>query len=104
MRFHKSRLYISALLPLSIGLLGGFLVAIMGIGGGFILVPAMIYLLGMPASSVAGTSLYQIIFTTAIATFLHAYSTQTVDALLALLLLAGGVFGAQFGSQGGRNP
>ena len=99
MRFHKSRLYISALLPLSIGLLGGFLVAIMGIGGGFILVPAMIYLLGMPASSVAGTSLYQIIFTTAIATFLHAYSTQTVDALLALLLLAGGVFGAQFGTK-----
>ena len=99
MRFHKSRLYISALLPLSIGLLGGLLVAIMGIGGGFILVPAMIYLLGMPASAVAGTSLYQIIFTTAIATFLHATSTQTVDALLALLLLAGGVFGAQFGTK-----
>ena len=99
MRFHKSRLYISALLPLSIGLLGGLLVAIMGIGGGFILVPAMIYLLGMPASAVAGTSLYQIIFTTAIATFLHAYTTQTVDALRALLLLAGGVFGAQFGTK-----
>ncbi|NNG05370.1 MAG: sulfite exporter TauE/SafE family protein [Inquilinus sp.] len=99
LRFHKSRLYISALLPLSIGLLAGLLVAIMGIGGGFLLVPAMIYLLGMPASMVAGTSLFQIIFTTAIATFLQAYSNQTVDALLALLLLTGGVIGAQFGTR-----
>ncbi|MGP1394084.1 MAG: sulfite exporter TauE/SafE family protein [Inquilinaceae bacterium] len=97
MRFPKSRLYISALLPLIIGVVGGLLVAIMGIGGGFILVPAMIYLLGMPASMVAGTSLFQIIFTTAIATFLHAYNNQTVDVMLALLLLAGGVIGAQFG-------
>ena len=99
MRFHKSRLYISALLPLSIGLIGGLLVAIMGIGGGFVLVPAMIYILGMPASMVAGTSLFQIIFTTAIATFLQAYSNHTVDALLALLLLTGGVIGAQFGTR-----
>jgi hypothetical protein len=98
-RFDKSRLYISLLLPLGIGLLGGLLVAIMGIGGGFILVPAMIYLLGMPVSTVAGTSLFQIIFTTAIATFLHAYQNQTVDVLLALLLLAGGVIGAQFGTR-----
>ena len=99
MRFHKSRLYISALLPLGIGLIGGLLVAIMGIGGGFFLVPAMIYLLNMPASTVAGTSLFQIIFTTAIATFLQAYENQTVDIMLALLLLAGGVIGAQFGSK-----
>ena len=98
-RFHKSKLYISPLLPIGIGILGGLLVAIMGIGGGFILVPAMIYLLNMPASTVAGTSLFQIIFTTAIATFLQAYQNQTVDVLLALLLLAGGVVGAQFGSK-----
>ncbi|MCB9946912.1 MAG: sulfite exporter TauE/SafE family protein [Rhodospirillaceae bacterium] len=98
-RFHKSRLYISALLPLGIGFAGGLLVAIMGIGGGFLLVPAMIYVLGMPSSTVAGTSLFQIIFTTAIATFLQAYQNHTVDVMLALLLLAGGVIGAQFGSR-----
>ena len=98
MRFHRSRLYMSALVPFGIGLLGGVLVAIMGIGGGFFLVPAMIYLLGMPASLVAGTSLFQIIFSTGIATFLHAYQNQTVDVLLALLLLAGGVIGAQAGT------
>lgn len=97
-RFPKSRLYISALAPLAIGALGGFLTAIMGIGGGFILVPAMIYLLGMPSSLVAGTSLFQIIFTTALVCFLQALQNQTVDVLLALLLLAGGVIGAQFGS------
>ncbi len=103
MRFHKSRLYISALLPFGVGLVGGLLVAIMGIGGGFFLVPAMIYLLGMPSSAVAGTSLYQIIFSTAIATFLHASQNQTVDILLAILLLAGAVVGAQFGTRvGGR--
>jgi uncharacterized membrane protein YfcA len=99
MRFHKSRLYISALLPAGIGLVGGLLVAIMGIGGGFFLVPAMIYVLGMPASLVAGTSLFQIIFATAIATFLHAVTNHTVDVLLALMLLAGGVVGAQFGTR-----
>lgn len=99
MRFQKSKLYISVILPLAVGALGGLLVAIMGIGGGFFLVPAMIYLLGMPVSTVAGTSLFQIIFTTGIATFLHAYQNQTVDVLLALMLLAGGVIGAQFGSR-----
>ena len=105
MRFPRSRLYVSALLPFGIGLLGGLLVAIMGIGGGFFLVPAMIYLLGMPATVVAGTSLFQIIFSTAIATFLHAYQNHTVDILLAILLLAGGVLGAQFGSRAsGRLP
>ncbi|MFP3325898.1 sulfite exporter TauE/SafE family protein, partial [Planococcus sp. SIMBA_160] len=84
MRFPGSRLYISAIPPFTIGLIGGLLVAIMGIGGGFFLVPAMIYLLGMRASAVAGTSLFQIGFSTAIATFLHAVQNQTVDVLLAL--------------------
>lgn len=98
MRFPKSRLYISAWLPIAIGAFGGVLVSIMGIGGGFLLVPAMIYLLGMPAALVAGTSLFQIIFTTAIATFLHAVTTQTVDILLAGLLILGSAVGAQFGT------
>ncbi len=98
-RFHRSRLYISAILPIAIGLLGGILVAVMGIGGGFILVPAMIYILGMPATMVAGTSLFQIIFATGIATLLHASTTHTVDALLALCLLLSGVIGAQFGTR-----
>ncbi len=99
MRFEKSRLYISVLVPGTIGALGGLLVAIMGIGGGFFLVPAMIYVLGMPVSSVAGTSLFQVIFTTAIATLLHAYQNHTVDVFLAILLLAGSVIGAQFGTR-----
>ena len=101
MRFHKSRLYISALLPLAVGFLVGILAAIMGVGGGFIMVPAMIYLLGMPTAMVAGTSLFQIIFVTANVTFLQAVNNQTVDVLLALLLLTGGVIGAQFGVRTG---
>ncbi|HYD66105.1 sulfite exporter TauE/SafE family protein [Azospirillum sp.] len=101
MRFHRSKLYISALLPAGIGAVGGMLVAIMGIGGGFLLVPAMIYLLNMPTALVAGTSLFQIIFTTAVATVLQAASNQTVDVMLALLLLVGGVIGAQFGTKAG---
>ncbi|MBK3776708.1 sulfite exporter TauE/SafE family protein [Azospirillum sp. YIM DDC1] len=101
MRFHRSKLYISALLPAGIGAIGGMLVAIMGIGGGFMLVPAMIYLLNMPTGLVAGTSLFQIIFTTAMATLLQAATNQTVDVMLALLLLIGGVVGAQFGTKAG---
>jgi uncharacterized protein len=101
MKFPRSRLYISALLPAGIGFVGGMLVAIMGIGGGFLLVPAMIYLLGMPTALVAGTSLFQIIFTTGIAAFLQAVTNHTVDILLALLLLVGGVVGAQFGTRFG---
>ncbi len=105
MRFHRSKLYISALLPAGIGVVGGVLVAIMGIGGGFLLVPAMIYLLNMPAGLVAGTSLFQIIFTTAAATLLQAATNHTVDVMLALLLLVGGVVGAQFGTKvGSRIP
>lgn len=101
MRFQRSKLYISALLPAAIGAIGGMLVAIMGIGGGFMLVPAMIYLLNMPTGLVAGTSLFQIIFTTAMATLLQAATNQTVDVMLALLLLIGGVVGAQFGTKAG---
>lgn len=100
-RFHRSKLYISALLPLSIGFLVGILAAIMGVGGGFIMVPAMIYVLGMPTSVVVGTSLFQIVFVTANVTFLQAYANQTVDIVLALLLLTGAVIGAQLGAKAG---
>ena len=99
MRFRKSKLYISAILPFLIGATVGVLAAIMGVGGGFIMVPAMIYLLGMPTSLAIGTSLFQIIFVTANVTFLQALTVQTVDILLAVLLLTGAVIGAQFGSK-----
>jgi uncharacterized protein len=103
MRFHRSRLYISALTPLGLGFLVGILAAIMGVGGGFLMVPAMIYLIGMPTAIVVGTSLFQISFVTAVTTFLHAASNQTVDIVLALWLIVGGVVGAQLGSSfGGR--
>ncbi len=103
MRFRRSKLYISALLPFGVGFFVGVLAAIMGVGGGFIMVPAMIYLLGMPTAVVVGTSLFQIIFVTANVTFLQAYANQTVDVVLALLLLTGGVIGAQIGAKvGGR--
>jgi len=99
MRFRKSRLYISALLPLAIGFFVGLLAAIMGVGGGFVMVPAMIYLLGMPTSVVIGTSLLQIIFVTANVTLLQAINNQTVDVVLAMLLMIGGVIGAQVGTR-----
>lgn len=101
MRFRRSQLYISALLPLVLGFIVGVLAAIMGVGAGFLLVPAMIYLLGMPAAAVVGTSLFQIIFVTANVTMLHAITTQTVDVTLALVLLIGSVVGAQFGARAG---
>ena len=101
MRFRRSKLYISALLPIGVGVVVGILAAIMGVGGGFIMVPAMIYLLGMPTSVVVGTSLFQIIFVTANVTILQAATNQTVDIVLALLLLIGGVIGAQFGARAG---
>ncbi len=101
MRFRRSKLYISALLPFSIGILVGILSAIMGVGGGFIMVPAMIYMLGMPTSVVVGTSLFQIIFVTANVTFLQSWQNQTVDIMLALVLLVGGVIGAQLGTRAG---
>jgi len=99
MRFRRSKLYISALLPLAVGALVGILAAIMGVGGGFIMVPAMIYVLGMPTSVVIGTSLFQIVFVTANVTFLQAYQNQTVDILMGLFLMIGGVIGAQMGTQ-----
>jgi hypothetical protein len=100
-RFRRSKLYISALLPISLGFAVGVFSAIMGIGGGFILVPAMIYMLGMPTAVVPGTSLLQIIFVAANVTLLQAYNNRTVDAVLALVLLVGGVIGARVGSQFG---
>lgn len=100
-RFRRSKLYISALLPAGLGIAVGVLSAILGIGGGFVLVPAMIYTLGMPTAVVPGTSLLQIIFVAANVTFLQAYTNRTVDAVLALVLLVGGVVGAQLGTRFG---
>ena len=99
MRFRTSGLYISVIPPLLVGVAVGVLAAIMGVGGGFIMVPAMIYLLGMPTKVVVGTSLFQIIFVTAFTTMLHAVTNQTVDVMLAVLLLVGGVIGAQVGTR-----
>ena len=98
-RFRKSKLYISILLPILIGVIVGILAALMGIGGGFIIVPAMIYLLGMPTSLVVGTSLFQIIFVAANTTILQASQNQTVDIVLATILLLGSVIGVQLGSR-----
>ncbi len=100
-RFRKSKLYISALMPFGLAAFVGVLSAIMGVGGGFILVPAMIYLLGMPTYVVIGTSLFQIIFVTANITILQSVQTQTVDFVLAGLLLFGAVIGAQLGARFG---
>lgn len=96
-RFPRSGLYISALLPLGVGAFGGLLAALMGVGGGFVLVPMMIYILGMPTAVVVGTSLFQMIFVTANVTLLQAITTHSVDLPLSLILLAGGAVGAQFG-------
>jgi uncharacterized protein len=102
MRFNRSKLYISAVPPAVIGMFIGFLAAIMGIGGGFIMIPAMIYLLRMPAAVVVGTSLFQIVFVAAFAVLLHAIQNKSVDIILAALLIAGGVIGAQFGATAGE--
>ncbi|SLN66550.1 hypothetical protein TRL7639_03793 [Falsiruegeria litorea R37] len=99
MRFRTSGLYISVIPPLIVGVFVGILSAIMGVGGGFIMVPAMIYLLGMPTKVVVGTSLFQIIFVTGFTTMLHATTNYTVDVVLAVLLLVGGVIGAQIGTR-----
>jgi uncharacterized membrane protein YfcA len=98
MRFRTSGLYISVIPPVLVGIVVGILAAIMGVGGGFIMVPAMIYLLGMPTKVVVGTSLFQIIFVTGFTTLLHATTNYTVDVALAVLLLIGGVIGAQIGT------
>ena len=99
MRFYKSKLYISALLPIGLGFLIGILSAILGVGGGFVLVPAMIYLLGMPTSVVIGTSNFQVLFVAANVTFLQSATNGTVDVVLAVLLILGGVVGAPIGSR-----
>jgi uncharacterized membrane protein YfcA len=102
MRFPKSRLYISTIPPLAIGALVGLLAAFLGAGGGFIMVPAMIYLLRMPTNVVIGTAIFQIIFVAAVVTLLHATFNQTLDVVLALILAAGGVVGGQFGVRAGH--
>lgn len=102
LRFPRSRLYISAIPPLAIGLVVGLLTAFLGVGGGFIMVPAMIYLLRMPTNIVIGTSIFQIIFVTAVVTILHAGFTYTLDVVLALILATGGVIGGQFGVKAGQ--
>src|SRR5215204_211593 len=99
LRFYKSKLYISALLPIGIGFAIGILSAILGVGGGFVLVPAMIYILGMPTAVVIGTSNFQILFVAANVTFLQAATNGTVDVVLALLLILGGVVGAPIGAR-----
>ncbi|WP_028726035.1 sulfite exporter TauE/SafE family protein [Paracoccus zeaxanthinifaciens] len=97
-KFRASGLYISVIPPLLVGVAVGVLAAIMGVGGGFIMVPAMIYLLGMPTKVVVGTSLFQITFVTAFTTLMHAVNYNTVDVMLAVLLIVGGVIGAQVGT------
>jgi len=98
-RFYRSGLYISPLAPLLLGLATGVLTMLMGIGGGFVLVPAMLYILGMSANVVVGTSLFQILFVTMVTTMMHALTTHAVDIVLAVLLLLGSVSGAQIGTR-----
>lgn len=98
-RFYQSGLYMSPLAPFSLGLLTGILTMLLGVGGGFIMIPAMLYILGMGAQVVVGTSLFQILFTTIAATMVHSLTTRAVDIVLALLLLVGGVVGAQVGAR-----
>lgn len=97
LRFHRSKLYISAIPPILIGFFVGVLSAMMGVGGGFIMIPAMVYILGMSTNVVVGTSLFQIIFVTANSTFFQSYINQTVDIVLSALMILGGVIGAQIG-------
>ncbi len=99
LRFHRSKLYISAIPPIIIGFFVGILSAMMGVGGGFIMIPAMVYILGMSTNVVVGTSLFQIIFVTANSTFFQSYLNQTVDIILASLMIVGGVIGAQIGAR-----
>jgi uncharacterized protein len=98
-RFYRSGLYISPLAPFLLGMLTGILTVVLGVGGGFVMVPAMIYLLGMAAQVVVGTSLFQILFVTAATTLIHAVTTEAVDIVLAILLLIGSATGAQIGSR-----
>ena len=102
MRFQRSKLFVSVIPVISLGFIIGVLSAVMGVGGGFIMVPALIYLLRVPTSVVIGTSLFQIIFTTAVTTVLQAATNGTIDIVLAFFLMLGGVIGAQFGVEAGR--
>ncbi|MCC0025437.1 MAG: sulfite exporter TauE/SafE family protein [Zhengella sp.] len=102
MRFRASKLFVSIIPVLGLGAFIGFLASIMGVGGGFIMVPAMIYLLKVPTNVVIGTSLFQIVFVAAFTTIIHAMTNQTVDAVLAFLLMIGGVIGAQYGAKVGQ--
>jgi len=102
MRFKRSKIFISAIPPFLIGLIGGLLASTMGVGGGFIMVPLMIYLLRVPTNVVVGTSLFQIIFVTSAATVMHATTNQAVDVILAIILMVGGVIGAQLGVRAGQ--
>ena len=103
MRFKRSKLYISVIPIVALGIGIGFLGVLLGIGGGFILVPALIYLFRVPSNVVVGTSLIQIVATMAVATVLHAVTNHSVDAVLAVILMVGGVIGAQFGARIGQN-
>lgn len=102
MRFRASKLFVSVIPVLGLGAVIGFLASIMGVGGGFIMVPALIYLLRVPTNVVVGTSLFHIMFTAAYTTIVHATANQTVDIVLALLLMVGGVAGAQYGAKAGQ--
>jgi uncharacterized protein len=102
-RFHRSRLYASVIPIAGLAVVIGFIGAVLGVGGGFILVPALIYFFRIPTAVVVGTSLFQILVTMTGATMLHAVTNQSVDIILATLLLIGGVIGAQFGGRAARN-
>ena len=103
MRFYRSKLYVSVIPILALSLFIGFAGALLGIGGGFIVVPALLYVFRVPTTVVVGTSQFQIVCTTLVALVLHAVANQAVDIVLAILLIVGGVFGAQFGARMGRN-
>lgn len=98
-RFYRSGLYMSPIAPFVLGVITGIMTMLLGVGGGFIMVPAMLYILGMGAQVVVGTSLFQILFTTIATTMIHSVTTRAVDIVLAMLLLVGGVVGAQFGAR-----
>ena len=103
MRFQKSKLYESAFTPIIIGLIVGFIAAIMGIGGAFVLVPAMIYIIGMPTRLIPGTSLFVTIFISVIVTFLHAFNYGSIDLILVFMLIAGSIVGVQYGQKIGES-
>ena len=103
MRFQKSKLYESAFTPIVIGLIVGFIAAIMGIGGAFILVPAMIYIIGMPTRLIPGTSLFVTIFVSVIVTFLHAFNYGSIDLILVFMLVTGSIIGVQVGQKLGES-